>query len=145
MEYRGSITRLCVYWLSINGLLATILFVTDTRLHTGTVLLCIVNILYLISVFNRPFKFVIQDQSLEIHYLLSLFKRSKVVAVREVECTFNYEVRARGGRVKVFKIIYNNEAIAEVVPDFNGWHEKHLMEILEALRDIKKSIQGSEE
>lgn len=58
--------------------------------------------------------------------------------LRDVECSFDYEVQARGGRAKVLRIRYGNKSIVELLPDYNGWAEKSLVQIFEKLNDLKK-------
>jgi hypothetical protein len=140
LEFRGVFVRLIFYLISINALLAIILLVSGTKLYTALILVGIVNLSYLATVINKPFKLIIHQDKLllEIHYLLSFLKKSKVISLHEVECSFNYEVRARGGKAKVLKIMYENKPIVELLPDYNGWAETSLTQIFEKLNDLKK-------
>jgi len=142
LEFKGGIVRLIFYLISINGLIAVVFLLSQTKLQLNTALIVfgVVNIFYLATVISKPFKIIIdQDRLLlEIHYLLSHLKKHKVVPLQDVECSFNYEVRARGGKAKVLKIMNGNKPIAELLADYNGWDEKSLTQICEKLNDLKK-------
>jgi hypothetical protein len=141
-EFKGTARRSILYLIASNGLVAIALLVSRAKLHFNTALIMfgIVNISYLASIVNKPFKLIIHQDKLllEIHYLLSLLKKSKVVPLHDIECSFNYEVRARGGKAKVLKIKYENRTVVELLPDYNGWAEKSLTQIFEKLNDLKK-------
>jgi len=141
-EFKGTIVQLVFYLISLNALTAIIFFLSRTELKIGSVLIVfgIINTSYCATVASKPFKILIdQDkQLLEVHYLLGVFKNPKIVSLREVECSFDYEVRARGGRAKVLRVIYRNKSIVELQPDYNGWREERLLQIFEKLNDLKK-------
>lgn len=124
----------------MNALLITIRLVSETGLYSALTLLGIVNISYLASIINKPFRLVIHQDKLllEIHYFLSFLKKSKVVPLHEVQCSFDFEVRARGGKAKVLKIFNKNERVVELLSDYNGWDEKSLAQICVQLNDLKK-------
>jgi hypothetical protein len=142
IEFRGNAVRLIFYLISINGLITLVLFLSRTKIQANTAMIMfgIINISYLATVISKPFKIIIdQDRLLlEVHYFLHLLKKHKVVPLNEVECSFNYEVRARGGKAKVLKITHGNKPIVELLPDYNGWDEKSLTQIWERLNDLKK-------
>jgi len=141
-EFKGTIARLGIYLASLNALMAIIFFLSSTELRISSVLIvfAIVNISYCATVVSKPLKILIdQDRSLlEVHYLLGFFKKPKIVSLREVECRFDYEVRARGIKVKVLRVIYKKKSIVELLPDYNGWKEEHLVQIFEKLNDLKQ-------
>jgi hypothetical protein len=141
LEFTGSFVRSFFYLLSVNGLLATVLFVLGgLNSYTALILFGLVNIFYLATVATKPFKIVIDQDKLliEVHYLLSQVKKATIVPLREIECSFNYEVLARGGKAKMLKIRYGNKILAALISDYNGWDDKNLTLIFEQLNDLKK-------
>lgn len=140
IEYKGKITRLFVYWISMNGLTTLVCLFGGTLFNTIFVLLGVLNLAYLASVFGKPFKLIVYPEILlfEVHYLLGPFKKPLVVSVHELECSFNFELRARGSRARVLRIVYANKTIVELLPNFNGWDERSLDQVHEILNDLKK-------
>jgi hypothetical protein len=142
LEFKGTVIRLIFYLIAINGLVAIALFLSRAILQVNIALIMfgIVNISYLVSIISKPFRLIIHQDKLllEIRYLLSFLKKRKIIPLHEIECSFNYEVRARGGKAKVLKIIYKNKTVVELLPDYNGWGEKSLIQIFEKLNDLRK-------
>jgi hypothetical protein len=141
-EFNGMVTRIIRYLISINGLMAIVFFLSQTKfqLSTTLVMFCLINVSYLATVVFKPFRIIvdIERYQLEIHYFLRFIKKRQVIPLDEVACTFNYEGRAKGGKAKVLKIMYGNTCVAELLPEYSGWDKKTLMQIFEKLNGLKK-------
>jgi len=137
MEFKARITRAIFYFLALNGFIVLISFLSKSRLQPNAIfiLLLLVNISYLASIITKPFKITIdRDKSLlKIHYLSTILRKGKTFPLLSTTCTFKYEIRARGVKVKVLRVIYDGKTVVELLPDYNGWEEKSLDQIYKEL------------
>lgn len=139
-EFKAPVIRIVFYLITTNSLVAIVLTLSSAQLMAALLVMGFVNVAYLYTLIFKPFKIIIDQDKLlmEIHYFSIILKKHKIVPLREVECTFNYEVRARGGKARVLKIKYRNEPVVELLPEFNGWDSENLMKIFKKLNDLKK-------
>ncbi len=144
-EFNGGFIQLAFYFLSINGLVAIALSLSQVKIGSQAtlILFALINITYLGSISSKPFKIIIDQDKLvvEIHYLHSRLKKNKIFPLHEIECSFNYEIRARGGKARVLKIKYRNESVMELLSGYNGWDEKTLTQIFEKMNSLKELQQ----
>jgi hypothetical protein len=141
LEFKRTIIRMIFYFVVINVLVAVGLFLTRGNLHSNTpwIMFLIINLSYLVTAISKPFRIIIDQDKLllEIYYPLSL-RKHRIIPLNEVVCSFEYEVRARGSKSKVLRIMRDTKTIVELLPDYNGWNEQSLIQICEKLNDLKK-------
>jgi hypothetical protein len=137
LEFKGAAGRLVLYFAGTNGIMAITFLVSrsELRVVTALMLFFIVNIFCLFWVISQPFKLIIQQDTLqlEIHYLLSFFRKTTVIPLQDIACSFNYEVVARGAKVRVLRIAYRDKTLVKLLPESNGWSEEILSQVYEKL------------
>lgn len=87
-----------------------------------------------------PIKLIVDEDEMivEIYYPFAFLKPIKIVPLQDLECTFNYEVGARGGRSRNFRIMSQNVNIINISPDYNGWDEDCLLLLFKKLNELKE-------
>src|SRR5689334_12586490 len=115
IEYRGSFVRVFFYLLSINLMLFAIFLFTSKNFKMEWIFFGLINIFYVSTIINKPFKIVIDRDRLtiEIYSVLSKFTKPTIVHFNEVECTYDYERLPRGAKAKMLKIKHQSVVLVE--------------------------------
>jgi hypothetical protein len=139
IEYRTNVFRALFYIISLNGFILIVLFIAGEIRSFGVFsCLAVVNGYYVISTIIKPFRiFLRMNESLiEVHYFLSLLKKPRVARIADIQLSYDYEIRAKGIKLKVLRIMDGNRVIVELVANESGWSKHTLDEIFEKLRLI---------
>ncbi|MFN8314657.1 MAG: hypothetical protein U0289_17760 [Cyclobacteriaceae bacterium] len=127
------------YFVLINILVLAVLVITGTSLKIILIVIGLVNAYYIATLtFKRlPIKILV-DQELKVLIIESLHViqiEKKQYNINELTYSYKEEMRAKGILVKVLRVKdAQGENILELIPNYNGWSEGKLIEILETLR-----------
>ncbi len=140
-EFRATIVRMLIYALAFNVFLCCVSFFSRAGFKVEIVfsLIAIIDVVYIISIPYKPSKLIVDEEKLmlEIYYPLSALKPVRMVSLQNLDCTFDYEIGSRGGRIKNLRINLRGVNIVNISPDYNGWYEDNLLLLYRKLDELK--------
>ena len=145
VEYLRSAKSFLNYWIGVNTLLllvAVYLYKTNL-LVTPVIFVGGVNLILMIARLsaNRLKMIRIDERKGVVLIELDRFLFIRTIIehqVQDVSSEFKIEARARGMKVKVFKIFCDGEILIEAVPGLSGWSESTLKQIKEKIEALRK-------
>jgi hypothetical protein len=143
--FRAKLSHIFFYLVLLNLFLVFMLIFTTWTLESSYWIFLAINIFYILSIMSKRIPFEIEidinNKIIRIQSMFMMLKQSyKVYPAKNLYCSFKEEVRSKGAKARVFRLVQNDVCIVEIVANYAGWSESVLGDIHSAVLHITKDL-----